>query len=83
MKNLLLAFIAILLISCSGGWGDEDIQSFKEGAPRGMNAEMVECFLNAAQEKYSSYEEFETAMKGEDETVGKWMEELYKNCGEN
>jgi hypothetical protein len=81
MKKILLASLVLILTSCFGGWSDEDVQVFKNGAPRGMSENMIDCFLDAAQNKYSSYEEFEIAINGDDDTVGEWLDKLYQDCG--
>ena len=80
MKKLLLAVMGMFLISCGGGWSNEEVQTFKDDAPRGMDKDMVDCILDAAQSEYTSFEDFDTAMDTRSYDVFKWMEEVIADC---
>ena len=78
MKKLLLAVAGMFLISCGGGWGDDDVKAFNEYCP--MDDEICNCFLDAAQDRYSSFEEFEKAGDNMTEADEEWMYGVEEDC---
>jgi len=77
-KLLLLAVTGMFLISCGGGWSDDDVKAFNDYCP--MNKELCNCFLNAAQDRYFSFEEFEKSGDDMTEEVEEWMYGVEEDC---
>ena len=88
-KLLLLAITGMFLVSCGGGWSDEDVdQAMKACKEEGGNSESeCECVIGKAESKFESYAAMMQKMddgpesEEEEEDLMNWMMDVSKDCG--
>ena len=73
-KLLLLSITGMFLMSCGGGWSEDDQQAFLNDCP----GDACECYLKASEKKFDDYAEFQDAF-GQEEHM-EWAEEVEEKC---
>ena len=78
MKKLLsLAITGMFLMSCGGGWSEDDQQAFLNDCG---NEDSCDCYLKASEKRFDDYAAFMDAW-GADE-LEEWAEEVEEKCEE-
>tara|TARA_B100001029_G_C15043167_1_gene445138 strand:+ start:531 stop:812 length:282 start_codon:yes stop_codon:yes gene_type:complete len=88
-KILLLSITGMFLMSCGGGWSDEDVaKAMKDCTEQGGNSESAcECVIEKSESKFESYEAMMNKMDigpvdtEEEAELFKWVMEVSKDCG--